>query len=120
MNDGYVFRIAPAPDDLATVRIFARSVARALTLGEGPSEDLELVASELCAEVIESGASAITLRIDPLPESLAVTIDAEDATLDLRATNDRRDLLGSMAPSLRWNPVGAECVLAREAVSDET
>ena len=117
-DDGYVFQTAATPAELSTVRIFARSVARSLALEEGPAQDLELLTSELCAEMIEAGASAITLRIEPQPELLRLTLEAKDVTVDPTVASERRDLLGSLAPGLRWHASGAECVLPRRAVAE--
>jgi anti-sigma regulatory factor (Ser/Thr protein kinase) len=117
-DDGYVFQTAATPAELSTVRIFARSVARSLALDEDAAQDLELLTSELCAEMIESGATAITLRIWPQPALLRLTIEAEDVTVDPAVASERRDLLDSLAPGLRWHTSGAECALPRRACAE--
>ncbi len=113
----YSFSSPADVHELANVRLFVRSVARSLGIESEPAADLELLASELCAELIEAGATTVSVRIDPTPEGIGLVVQAPDAELDIDTMSDRRVLLGSLAPDLRWNPLGATCVVPRQEVS---
>jgi anti-sigma regulatory factor (Ser/Thr protein kinase) len=115
---GDPYRIAAPADPAfaATLRAFVRGSAERLGLGEGDVEDLSLIATELLANAVESGATQVTLALDADAEGWRLRAEGVGTFRDdPDAAVSRGDILRGIA-DLAWSN---DVLLVRPLVAAE-
>jgi hypothetical protein len=116
-DDPYALSVPADASGLSTVRVFLRAVARSLEAAPERGDDLELIVSEVCAALVEGGSRHLDIDVKPDGTALSVAVDADAAPSSPDDNGIRSDLLGTLAPDLRWVDHGARFTLS--VVSDD-
>jgi anti-sigma regulatory factor (Ser/Thr protein kinase) len=116
----YELHVEGDPTGLSTIRVFVRAVARSIDADAERVDDLQLIVSEVCSELLESGGRELYVSVLPVGSSLDVAIDAEGASVSMEGDDKafRRELLRSLSPETEWGPSGARFRVTVPAVSE--
>jgi hypothetical protein len=108
-EDRYELHVDGDPERLPAIRMFARAVARSIDADAERVDDLQLIVSEICGELLESGGRELHVTVETTTDALDVAVDGAGALIlaDAEDNGFRRELLGSLAPGTRWNDSGA-------------
>jgi anti-sigma regulatory factor (Ser/Thr protein kinase) len=107
-KEPYALSVPADPAGLSTVRVFLRAVARSFDPSAERSDDLELIVSEVCASLVESGSRHLDIDVRSLgEEGLSVSVGADGVPSPAEDNSIRGDLLGTLAPDLTWGDHGA-------------
>jgi anti-sigma regulatory factor (Ser/Thr protein kinase) len=99
----YTITATADPAFAATLRTFVRGSAQRLDLGEGDIDDLSLIATELLANAVESGATQMTLSLDADERGWRLRAEGVGAFRDdPDAAVSRGDILHGLA-ELTWS-----------------
>ena len=110
MPTAFALEVPADPTNLATLRVFVRSVARSAGIHDAPADDLELLASELAAAFVD--ASTIRLSVSMDDHELVVSIDASGGDTSAPPDAQRRALVEALAPGVSWESTGARAALS--------
>jgi anti-sigma regulatory factor (Ser/Thr protein kinase) len=108
-EDRYELHVEADPTGLSTIRVFVRAVARSVDADAERVDDLQLIVSEICSELLESGGRDLHLSVLPDEGSLDVSIGAAGAQVSIEGEDKafRRELLRSLSPGTAWSSAGA-------------
>lgn len=111
--DLFELHVEADPRGLSTVRVFVRALARSVDAGPERTDDLELLVSEVCSELVEGGGSSWHLTIRRSDGTLDVAVDGEGANVSIDGEEKafRRDLLSQLSPDAAWSAAGARFTL---------
>ena len=108
-EDRYELHANGDPESLPAVRMFVRAVARSIDADAERIDDLQLIVSEICSELLESGGRELHVTVEPDGTALDVAVDATGAEIETDDAEDgfRRELLRSLSPGTEWGASGA-------------
>jgi Histidine kinase-like ATPase domain len=107
-GERYELHVDGDPDGLPAIRVFVRAVARSVDFDAERVDDVQLIVSEICGELLESGARELDVTVESHGASLEVSIEGAGATIAGSSANGfRRELLASLAPDTAWAASGA-------------
>ena len=94
---------------LPAIRMFVRAVARSIDADAERVDDVQLIVSEICSELLESGGRELHVTVETAPTALDVAVDGAGASVatDVEDNGFRRELLGSLSPHTEWSESGA-------------
>ena len=112
-DDLFELHVEADPRGLSTVRVFVRALARSVDADPERTDDLELLVSEICSELLEGGGSAWHLTIRRSDGTLDVSVDGDGANVSIDGEEKafRRDLLRQLSPDAAWSEGGARFTL---------
>jgi anti-sigma regulatory factor (Ser/Thr protein kinase) len=102
-SDGIVTLSIPASsDEIATLRSFAYAVGRHHGLGDETIEDLKLALSEIAADGIEGGGTAIAVTVGGRPPAVEVAVEVPGASPNpADPAIDRGQIVRTLFPTVR-------------------
>jgi hypothetical protein len=108
-EQSYELHVEGDPTGLSTIRVFVRAVARSIDADAERVDDLQLIVSEVCSELLESGGRELNVSVLPAGDSLDVSVDAAGAQVSMEGDDKafRRELLRSLSPATEWGTSGA-------------
>jgi hypothetical protein len=108
-EDRYELHVDGDPGALPAIRMFVRAVARSIDADAERVDDAQLIVSEICSELLESGGSELHVTVRTSPEALDVSVDGAGAAVTADAEDNafRRELLKSLSPDTEWGASGA-------------
>jgi anti-sigma regulatory factor (Ser/Thr protein kinase) len=118
-DDLFELHVGADPAGLSTVRVFVRAIARSTGADPERTDDLELIVSEICSELLEAGGRALHLAVRRGDGTLEVSVGGQGASVPTDGEENafRRDLLRTLAPDTTWEAAGARfTVMAQDAV----
>jgi anti-sigma regulatory factor (Ser/Thr protein kinase) len=97
------------PAGLSTIRVFVRAVARSVDADAERVDDVQLIVSEVCSELLEAGSSELHIAFRRGESALDVSVDGVGATVSMDGEDKafRRELLRTLSPDTVWGPAGA-------------
>jgi anti-sigma regulatory factor (Ser/Thr protein kinase) len=97
------------PTGLSTIRVFVRAIARSVDADAERVDDLQLIVSEICSELLEAGGRELNVAVRRDDSTLDVSVEGVDAVVAMEGEDKafRRELLRSLAPHTEWGPAGA-------------
>jgi anti-sigma regulatory factor (Ser/Thr protein kinase) len=97
------------PTGLSTIRVFVRAIARSVDADAERVDDLQLIVSEICSELLEAGGRELDVAVRRDDSTLDVSVEGVDAVVAMEGEDKafRRELLRSLAPDTEWGASGA-------------
>ena len=97
------------PTGLSTIRVFVRAIARSIDADAERVDDLQLIVSEICSELLESGGRELHVAVRRHDGSLDVSVDGVGAAVSMEGEDKafRRELLRTLSPDTEWGTAGA-------------
>jgi anti-sigma regulatory factor (Ser/Thr protein kinase) len=121
LDERFELHVEGDPTGLSTIRVFVRAIARSVDADAERVDDLQLIVSEICSELLEAGGrelhvavrrdeATLDVSVDGVGVGAAVSMEGEDKAF-------RRELLRSLAPDTAWGGAGARFRLTVPAAS---
>jgi anti-sigma regulatory factor (Ser/Thr protein kinase) len=116
----YELHVDGDPGALPAIRMFVRAVARSIDADAERVDDVQLIVSEICSELLESGGRELHVAVETDRDSLDVSVDGmgADVSADAEDNGFRRELLRSLSPGTEWSDSGARFRVTMPAASD--
>jgi anti-sigma regulatory factor (Ser/Thr protein kinase) len=120
-EDRFELHVDGDPDALPAIRMFVRAVARSIDADAERVDDVQLIVSEICSELLESGGRELHVTVETAPAALDVAVDGAGAviTADAAENGFRRELLKSLSPDTEWSDSGARFRVMMPAASGD-
>jgi anti-sigma regulatory factor (Ser/Thr protein kinase) len=111
VGDAEVFElhVGGDPTGLSTIRVFVRAIARTLDADAERIDDVQLIVSEICSELLEAGGRELHVAVRRANGTLDVSVDGVGASVSMDGEDKafRRELLQTLSPETAWGPEGA-------------
>jgi anti-sigma regulatory factor (Ser/Thr protein kinase) len=108
-GDLFELHVESDPTGLSTIRGFVRAIARSIDADAERSDDIQLIVSEICSEILEAGGSELHIAVRRTDGTLDVSVDGVGATVSMDGQDKtfRRELLQTLSPDTAWGAAGA-------------
>jgi hypothetical protein len=108
-DDLFELHVEGDPTGLSTIRVFVRAIARSVDADAERVDDLQLIVSEICSELLEAGGRELNVTVRRDDATLDVSVEGVHAAVSMDGEDKafRRELLRSLAPDTEWGPAGA-------------
>lgn len=118
-DEVFELHVGGDPTGLSTIRVFVRAVARSVDADAERVDDVQLIVSEICSELLEAGGRELHIAVRRADGTLDVSVDGVGASvsMDGEAKAFRRELLQTLSPDTAWGPAGARFRLRVPAVN---
>ena len=108
-DDVFELHVGGDPTGLSTIRVFVRAIARTLDADAERIDDVQLIVSEICSELLEAGGRELHVAVRRANGTLDVSVDGVGASVSMDGEDKafRRELLETLSPDTAWGPEGA-------------
>ncbi len=108
------------PTGLSTIRVFVRAIARSVDADAERVDDLQLIVSEICSELLEAGGRELDVAVRRDDGALDVSVDGVGASVSMGGQDKtfRRELLRTLSPDVAWGAAGARFRVSVRAATD--
>jgi anti-sigma regulatory factor (Ser/Thr protein kinase) len=109
VGDLFELHVEGDPTGLSTIRVFVGAIARSMGADPERVDDLQLIVSEICSELLEAGGSELHVAVRRVDGSVDVSVDGVGAEVPMEEEGKtvRRELLETLSPDTAWGVAGA-------------
>jgi anti-sigma regulatory factor (Ser/Thr protein kinase) len=108
-DDLFEMHVEGDPTGLSTIRVFVGAIARSMDADPERVDDLQLIVSEICTELLEAGGSELHVAVRRVEGTVDVSVDGVGAEVSMEGEGKtfRRELLETLSPDTTWGAAGA-------------
>jgi anti-sigma regulatory factor (Ser/Thr protein kinase) len=111
VGDLFELHVEGDPTGLSTIRVFLGVIARSMGADPERVDDLQLIVSEICSELLEAGGSELHVAVRRVDGTVDVSVDGVGAEVSVEEGKTfRRELLETLSPDTAWGAAGARFI----------